>query len=59
MAIFEGVCERVFGRTFALHCLQSYPEYLDFFRCCAVPWVTGFLHAGVAQRLANRDLQVH
>ena len=26
MAIFEGVCERVFGCTFAL---QSYPEYLD------------------------------
>ena len=29
MAIFEGVCERVFCSTFTL---QSYPEYLDFFR---------------------------
>ena len=35
MAIFEGACERVFGRTFAL---QSYPEYLGR---CAVPWVRG------------------
>ena len=35
MAIFEGVCERVFGCTFALH---SYPEYLDFSCRCAVPW---------------------
>ena len=34
VAIFEGVCERVVGSTFAL---QSYPEYLDFFRRCAVP----------------------
>ena len=36
VAIFEGVCEQVFGRTFAL---QSYPEYLDIFRrsvCCSV-----------------------
>ena len=39
MAIFEGACERVFGSTLAL---QSYPEYLDFFRCCAVQWVPGF-----------------
>ena len=46
MAIFEGVCERVFGRTFAL---QSYPEYLDFFRRCAVPWVPDFLHAPIDQ----------
>ena len=46
VAIFEGVCERVFGRTFAL---QSYPEYLDFFRRCAVPWVPDFLHAPIAQ----------
>ena len=29
VAIFEEVCERVFGRTFAL---QSYSEYLEFFR---------------------------
>ena len=36
VAIFERICERVFGRTFAL---QSYPEYLDFFRRCAVSWV--------------------
>ena len=39
MAIFEGVCEWVFGSTFAL---QSYPEYLEFFRRCAVPWVPDF-----------------
>ena len=42
MAVFEGVCERVFGRTFAL---QSHPEYLGFFRRCAVPWVPDFFHA--------------
>ena len=37
MAIFEGICERVFGSTFAL---QSYPqaEYLEIFSplCCSV-----------------------
>ena len=46
VATFEGVCERVFGSTFAL---QSYPEYLEFFRRCAVPWVPDFFHAPIDQ----------
>ena len=46
VAIFEGVCEWVFGSTFAL---QLYPEYLHFFRRCAVPWVPDFLHTPIAQ----------
>ena len=46
VATFEGVCERDFGSAFAL---QSYPEYLDFFRRCAVPWVPDFLHAPIDQ----------
>ena len=45
VAIFEGVCERVFGSTFAL---QS-PENPGFFRRCAVPWVPDFFHAPVDQ----------
>ena len=48
MAIFEGVCERGFGSTFAL---QFYPEYLD--RHCAVPWVPDFFHAPIDQGLAR------
>ena len=46
VAFFEGVCERVFGRTFAL---QSYPEYLEFFRRYAVPPIPDFLHAPIDQ----------
>ena len=46
VAIFEGVCERVFGRTLGL---QSCPEYLDFFRRCAVPWVPDFFYTPIAQ----------
>jgi hypothetical protein len=45
VAIFEGTCERVFGRTFAL---QAYPEYRDFFRRLAVPWQPTFLSAAPA-----------
>ena len=41
ISILEGVCERVFGRTFAM---QSYPEYPDFFRRLSVPWSPSFLH---------------
>ena len=40
VTIFEGICERVFGRTFAL---QDYPEYRDFFRRFALPWRPTFL----------------
>ena len=40
VTIFEGICERVYGRTFAL---QDYPEYRDFFRRVAVPWRPTFL----------------
>ena len=35
VAILEGVCERVFCRTYAM---QSYPEYLQFFALLSVPW---------------------
>ena len=46
VAIFVGVCERAFCLTFALLC---YPEYLEFFRRCAVPWVPDFFHAPIDQ----------
>ena len=40
MAIFEGVCERIFGSTFTL---QSYSEYLDFFPQAAAVLFRGSL----------------
>ena len=49
VAIFGGVCELVFGSTFAL---QSYPQYLEFFRSYAVPchqWVPDCFHAPIDQ----------
>ena len=54
MASFEGVCEHVFGSTFTL---QSYPEYLHFFRRCAVPWVPDFFHAPIDQGSPSRPPQ--
>jgi hypothetical protein len=42
ITISEGVCERVFGRTFTM---QSYPEYPDFFRRPSVPWCPSFLRS--------------
>jgi len=35
VAIFEGVSERVCGRTFAL---EAYPQYHDFFKHHSAPW---------------------
>jgi hypothetical protein len=48
VSIFEGTCERVFGRTFAL---QAYPEYRDFFRRLAVPWRPTF-HSALPESAA-------
>ena len=46
VAILEGVCERVFGRTYAM---QSYPEYSQFFARLSVPWRPSFLPSAPGQ----------